>query len=103
MLPQIHRVLGSLQIDKYQNLIKNFRNQEHLPTGKHHLKSLLIDVRNLNIKDFNAKELIEEIFENTMRIRKISCYDELGFVEPKESGKYIIIEFNSFSAAKKTL
>lgn len=43
------------------------------------------------------------MFENSSRIRSVECYENLGFTIPNMQGRYILLQFDSFSAAKKTL
>lgn len=38
-------MLDSFQLQKYQNLKKNFINQNIEPTGKHNITNLLIDLK----------------------------------------------------------
>ena len=44
------------------------------------------------------------MFTNTSRIRKIRVYKSLDFSQESEkTGKWLILDFDSFSAGKKTL
>ena len=49
--------------------------------------------------------LLEEMFENLSRLKEYKVYSSLDFssAEKNEIGKYAILNFESFSAAKKTL
>lgn len=43
------------------------------------------------------------MFSNCSRIKQMGCFEDLGFNFPSKNGRYIVLQFDSFSAAKKTM
>lgn len=85
---------------KYEKLIQNLSSQLR-PTGKHQYKNILIDL--IDVKLEEPESAVTDMFDNHNRIRSIKCYEDVGFSKCSVSGRYIILQFDSFSAAKKTL
>ena len=46
---------------------------------------------------------LRKLFKTPTRIKKYILYNELGFQQENYEGKYFVLEFDSFSAAKKTM
>ena len=65
--------LPSIQLEKYLNLIKNFRNQEVKPTGKHSIKRILMDLKEIKINEIKGR-IIDNLFNNTNRIQNYSQF-----------------------------
>jgi hypothetical protein len=87
-------------LDKYDHLIKNLA-QQLKPTGRHQYRNILIDLLDLRLA--NPHSEIPEMFCNSSRIRSIEGFDDLGFTAKSHRGRYFLLGFDSFSAAKKTL
>ena len=51
----------------------------------------------------DQQRFIEVIFLNPSRIRNIQRFNTLAFDSESQKGKYLLLAFDTFSAAKKTL
>ena len=52
----------------------------------------------------STPELLKTMFANTSRVKGYNIYSNLNFdQEPEQKGKWLILDFDSFSAGKKTL
>lgn len=89
-------------IKKYDRLMQNFELQLK-PTGKHNYTKLLLNLHEAAswIVDHEAK--VASMFGNSSRIRIIERFKTLALRNPSTQGQYILITFDTFSGAKKTL
>ena len=85
---------------KYDRLIETLGRQV-IPSGKHECKSLLFELPH---KEKPTKEFLSILFKAPQRIKKVKVFNHLAFsLEPDSEGRWMVLEFDSFSAAKKTI
>jgi hypothetical protein len=61
----------------------------------------LIDLVDIQLYDPQAE--IKEMFGNFSRVKQLRFFKRLGFTSEFSKGRYVVLEFDSFSAAKKTI
>lgn len=86
---------------KYDNLIENLSRQVQLPSGKNLNKYVLL----LNMERESTQDDVKKLFTNSSRILNIKFYKDLSFskLSSIEYIPCIIVEFATYSAAKKTV
>lgn len=87
-------------LNKFDRLLVTLERQIN-PSGKHHCKRILFE---LPAFMESTPELLKTMFSNTSRVKGYNVYSNLNFdQEPEQKGKWLILDFDSFSAGKKTL
>ena len=85
---------------KYDRLLTTLQKQLE-PSGKHNCKNILLELPDTVEPTL---EFLATLFVNSSRIKAARAYTNLDFKQsPSKLGKWIVLDFDSFSAAKKTL
>ena len=94
--------------EKYLRLRDNLQIQIN-PTGKHLYRYILVENLSEDIKRLGCEEHVKTaLFKSPKRIKKLYFLQDFSLADPTQVCRIglaanILIEFESFSAAKKTL